>query len=384
MLIEHSEILTRFRSHLEWVREMDMATAWATSHEGLRLLAQRARPLKVRAVVGLWGNQTDPVALRTLARIGKLRLVKGDRRFHPKVYIFRGDEKTVAWIGSANFTTGGFAVNEEVMFVTPETKSVELWFNELWSACSPLNHNSIDEYERLRRKNPPTPLTLEKSTRIERPMRLIRQVRDWGSYFSALEQCDLWWSKNRSWSVLGELRSWYETIAVLGDVVQQGNWNVLGDYDRRRLLGLIGKEGWALLGRMRPSAKETVFGHNRPRIQRVVQRVKKAEDTAFPSLAFEAYKELRDIPGVGEGISTRLLSLARPDRFVSVNDGSRENLAEISGLSVSTLGSVKNYVRLLKWLYSQRWYCESEPKDERERAVWQMRAALLDCFVYRN
>ena len=384
MLIEHSEILMRFRSHLEWAGELDMATAWATSHEGLRLLVQRTRPLRVRAVVGLWGNQTDPVALRKLARIGKLRLVEGDRRFHPKVYIFRGDEKTVAWVGSANFTTGGFAVNEEVMFVTSATKSVEKWFNELWSGCGPLNDTAIDEYERLRRKNPPTPLTLEKSTRIKRPMRLFRQVRDWDSYFSALEQCDLWWSKNRSWSVLGELRSWHETIAVLGDVVQQGNWNVLGDYDRRRLLGLIGKEGWALLGRMRPSAKKTVFGHNRPRVQRVVQRVKKAEETAFPSLAFEAYKDLRDIPGVGEGIATRLLSLARPDRFVSVNDGSREGLAEISGLPVSTLGSVKNYERLLKWLYSQRWYCESEPKDVRARAVWQMRAALLDCFVYRN
>ena len=62
-------------------------------------MVQRARSLRVRAVVGLWGNHTDPVALRILARIGKLRLVEGDRRFHPKVYIFRGYEKTVAWVG---------------------------------------------------------------------------------------------------------------------------------------------------------------------------------------------------------------------------------------------------------------------------------------------
>ena len=270
------------------------------------------------------------------------------------------------------------------MFETSATKSVEKWFNELWSGCGPLNDTAIDKYERLRSKKPPTPLNLEKSTRIERPMKLFRQVRDWDSYFAALEQCDRWWSKHRSWSVLGELRSWYETIAVLGDVVQQENWNDLSDYDRRRLLGLTGEEGWALLGPMRPSAKYTVFERNRLRVQKIVRRVKKAEETAFPSLAFVAYKDLRDIPGVGEGIATRLLSLARPDRFVSVNNGSREGLAEISDLPFSTLGSVKNYERLLKWLYNQKWYRESEPQGERERAVWQMRAALLDCFVYRN
>ena len=82
MLIEHREILARFRSHLEWARELDMATAWATSHEGLRLLVQRARSLRVRAVVGLWGNHTDPVALRKIGHVSaKLRLVEGDRRF---------------------------------------------------------------------------------------------------------------------------------------------------------------------------------------------------------------------------------------------------------------------------------------------------------------
>ena len=248
MLIERGEILVRFRSHLEWAKELDIATAWATGHEGLRLLDQRARSLRVRAVVGLWGNQTDPVALRILARIGKLRLVEGDRRFHPKVYIFRGHEKTVAWVGSANFTTGGFVMNEEAMFETSATKSVKKWFNELWNDCGPLDNTVIDEYERLRSKKPPTPLTLERSTRIERPMKLFRQVGDWDSYFAALKQCDLWWSKHHSWSVMGELRSWYETIAVLGDIVQQENWNDLGDYDRRRLLGLTGEAGWGIAG----------------------------------------------------------------------------------------------------------------------------------------
>ena len=181
-----------------------MATAWATSHEGLRLLKQRASSLKVRAVVGLWGNQTDPVALRILANIGKLRVAEGGRHFHPKVYVFRGPGRAVAWVGSANFTTGGFAMNEEAVFETSATKSVNKWFDELWRDCGRLGDTTIDDYERARRKKASDTANLWQDRRASRwPMRLLGRVGDWDSYVAALEQCDLWWSRHRSWSVLG-------------------------------------------------------------------------------------------------------------------------------------------------------------------------------------
>ena len=382
MLIDPGNILARFQKHLEWAEEFDVATAWATSHDGLRFLKRRQGSLKVRAIVGLWGNQTDPVALRILANLGRLRLAEGGRRFHPKVYVFRGSGRSVAWVGSANFTAGGFAMNEEVVFETSATKSVEKWFDELWEKCGQLGETAIDDYERARRKDPPTPLPPARPGRVERPMALLRGVGDWDRYVAAVEQCDLWWSRHRSWSVLGDLKSWHQTIEVLHDVATQEDWDAMNDYDRRRLLGITREEGWALLGRMRPPAKKTVFGRNRRRIHRIVRNAAEADDAAFPDLAFEAYTELRDIPRVGEGIATRLLSLARPDRFVSVNDGSRGGLAEYSGLATSTLGSVRSYRRLLEWIYGQEWFAEPEPHGQRERSIWRMRAALLDCFVY--
>ena len=384
MLIDHQNILARFRSHLEWATELDVATAWATSHEGLRLLKQRHGCLKVRAVVGLWGNQTDPAALRMLVKLGKLRLADGGRRFHPKVYVFRGSGKSVAWIGSANFTAGGFATNEEAVFETSETKSVEKWFDRLWRACGRLGVAAIDDYESEWRNNPPSPLPLPRRRRVDTPRRLLRQVRGWDSYVAAVEQSDLWWSRHRSWSVLGELNSWHRTIEVLHDIATQGDWDVLNDYDRQRLLGITVASGWALLGGMRPRAKATVFGRNRQRIHRIIRNTAAADDSAFPDLAFEAYAKLRNIPGVGEGIATRLLSLARPDRFVSVNDGSRAGLAAYSGFAASTLGSVRNYRRLLEWIYTREWFAEGEPHGQRERTIWWMRAALLDCFVYMD
>ena len=108
----------------------------------------------------------------------------------------------------------------------------------------------------------------------------------------------------------------------------------------------------------------------------------RADDDAYPDLAFDAYERMTELDGVGPGIATRLLSLARPDRFVSVNRGSRNRLAQYSGLKPGTLGTKGNYRKLLKFIYKQRWFLAPEPDNRLGASIWGMRAALLDCFTY--
>ena len=133
---------------------------------------------------------------------------------------------------------------------------------------------------------------------------------------------------------------------------------------------------------MRRTALKTVFGANRETIQNIVLAVVDADDVTFPQLAFESYQALRNVDGVGPGIATRLLTLARPDRFVSLNKASRAGLAETFGLAPTTLGQPRNYARLLSAIYNQAWYREAASRNARERAIYRIRAALLDCFVY--
>ena len=382
MLITEEEVLPRFIEHLSWAAEIDLATAWATSHDGLRAL-QRQRPSpEVRAIVGRWGNLTDPFALRTLAKIGQLRGPDAGRHFHPKVFIFRGGGKSVAWIGSANFTSGGFGMNDEAVFETSDTESVQDWFDDLWEHTDPLDADAIKAYADARKNNPPTPAPRPRKTLDLDPLQLLEGVSDWQSYVAALEQCDGWWSNRHSWSVLGEQSSWRETAEVLHDVVAQPDWDDLDQYDRLRLLGLTPGEDWALFGRMRPAALNTVFGADLEAIQDIVLAVVAAADHAFPQLAFDSYRALRDIDGVGPGIATRLLTLARPDRFVSVNGASTNGLAASFGLARFTLGNPSNYARLLTAIYDQDWYRNPAPRNARERAISRIRAALLDSFVY--
>ena len=385
MLIDPETIADRFEENLGWANRLDLVSAWATTkHDGLRLLEKRVKQgLKVRAIVGLWNYITEPEALRRLDRLGKLRLAGGGRRFHPKVYLFRGQDRTVAWVGSANFTAGGFAVNEEAVFETGDTESVISWFKNLWKDCDRLDENAIDDYQKARKKNPPPRQSLaEAGGGMTEPMTLLQQVTDWDSYVAALRECDIWWSSRFRYSVLGESISWHHTIQVLHEILTQQNLADLNNEDRRRVLGLA--RGWGLLGSMRNDSVKTVFGDKAQNIQQILHKVAEAEDGEFPNLAFNAYRQVREFPGIGVGIATRLLSLARPDRFVSVNGGSQEGLARYSGLTAGTLGRETNYQKLLEYIYRQPWFRSPKPDDRLEASIWGMRVALLDCFVYRS
>lgn len=160
MLITHKNILCRFSTNLEWATRVDLAVAWVTENKGLRALHERASSLEIRVVVGFSGshnNITQPAALKTLSAMGQLRRTAvNSPLFHPKVYIFRGADKSVAWVGSANFTGGGFEKNEEMLLETSDTEDVECWFDRLWKQCkcTPLDEAAIKSYEDHRRKIP--------------------------------------------------------------------------------------------------------------------------------------------------------------------------------------------------------------------------------------
>ena len=285
--------------------------------------------------------------------------------------------------------------HEEALFETSDTKAVECWFNQLCAWCTRLDEVAINFYEDHRRKNlpPQRPKTWDPASLDESPpVWLLSEVDDWRSYVAALKRCDQWWERwsrkhhpKNPWSVLGKTNSWRRTILGLHDIVHR-DWDKLNDDDQSRLLGLR-KDHWALLGRMRGSAKPIVFDRYGQKIQNVIQRLGVANDADFPDAAIEAYASLVDpnVKGIREGIASRLLTLAKPDRFVSVNRKSSKGLAKCFGPDKPTaFGVAKNYRILLGKIYDQSWFREPAPRGELEHEICSMRAALLDCFVYED
>lgn len=217
---------------------------------------------------------------------------------------------------------------------------------------------------------------------VDHPLELLQRVRDWGAYVRAIEDCHDWWRLRGCWSVLGDKTSWRNTVEVLHELIKHPEWSDLDQQDQRRLLGLSRSVGWQLLGKMRAPARGTVFYDERETIENTIREVVAADDDAFPDIGFKSYETLEDLDGVGQGIATRLLTLARPDRFVSVNTRSQFGLGAVYGLAPSTIGDPRNYARLLRAIYNEDWWQVSPPTNRHELRIYRMRAALLDSFVY--
>ena len=174
MIIRDDEIQGRFKDLLKAYTRVDIATAWATRGEHLRMLAdatkREQRPVEVRAIVGTAGNATRPDALEELYGItkGDLRIISGGiRLFHPKLYLFgrhtNGRVGSHAWVGSANFTNAGFGghaeANEEMTVEIDPGKTTDAlgaWFQERWNRCptDPPVREMIRRYTEDWKQNP--------------------------------------------------------------------------------------------------------------------------------------------------------------------------------------------------------------------------------------
>lgn len=407
MILTTKALKARFEANLARSNRVEIATAWATNGPALELLckAVEVEGVKVRAVVGTYGNATHPDALDRLNSIGTLRLAESDgAMFHPKVYIFHGSDASRAWIGSANFTGGGFDRNEEVVHETDDVAGAAVWFARRWRACGRLPRGAIDKYRKRRlSQGVSRGLAVLAAGRTDvgtkRRLALLRGANGWKEYVAALEACnESWLDEGYGWSVLGTTHSYVHTITEAGAVAQSRPWTGMPPQRAGMLLGLRDEPDgtWGLLGSLGAAgtAKKVLLQSHeakyRPvleRLRRSVDRVIQAGDDEIVDATVEVLEDLcrtdgKGVAGFGPGVVTRLLALARPDRLVSVNDGSRHGLSAVFGLARTTLGEPRNYRRLLEAVYELPWYGDRPGRSRREWRLWSMRAALIDSFVY--
>lgn len=398
----------RFKALLSNAHSVDIASAWATPGDHLRALdAAAGQGVKVRAIVGVAGNATHPDALKELSRMtaGDLRIVpKGDSLFHPKLYLFErhaaGIVKRQAWIGSANFTRAGFGghsnANEEIVLeVGPGERADALagWFQERWDRCrvdSPVSE-VIRRYTEDWKRSPPNrqvrQITLGSVSHRRDLLGDAHRPLTLEGLQQALKECEEQLrDEGRGWEILDPQGPTY--MRVIADrrklLLGEERWSQLDADSRKRLKGSYRRTDlawWGLTGTMIRKSWPAMCQNER-KIRDSLGAVRQAHDHEFPDIAVDAMREMREIDDVGYGTATLLLTLARPDRVLSLNGASKNGLGALSRLSHSTLGRPKNYRKLLRWLYRQRWYNDGPPKDEGLGRIWQSRAALVDAFVY--
>ena len=188
------------------------------------------------------------------------------------------------------------------------------------------------------------------------------------------------------WYVLNSQRRSYIRVIEKRNRLLLGEkkWSRLDRESQIRLKGGVphtDSSWWGMLGRMARSNGQAVWS-NEKRIRSILKKVVPADATEFPDVAVEAFRDLKRIDKVAHGTASLLLTLARPDRLLSLNGPSEKAYGKLSGLPYSTIREPQNYRKLLVWLYNQPWYTDSKPTDEALAQIWQFRAALLDAFVY--
>jgi HKD family nuclease len=403
-LLKTAELLRAFTTNVNEADRVDIAVAWLGPSRALDELLRRAArgQLQARVVVGLSGNGTSPIALRSLQKAGaQIRVASSSiGLFHPKFYLFRAPERNICWIGSSNFTLPGFAQNSELIHEFTDDGNALLWFEDVWTKLPAESDDTIDQYAQNWTRRPP--VFGKKAWPIRLPQgslpKLLTSIESWDEYIAGLHTCDAYWKARAahefgySFSVLGDGWSWVDTIVHGSDIARRQDWENLTEVEKRILLGIETKDAagaWGLLGNMR--AAVTAVGEFyedagvRMRIRKELQMVMNASnDEQFLQTAVQAARAIAQLNGFGLAVATRLIALARPDRGISVNGGSAPQLSRLTGLpaTASILANEQNYPNLLRWLYDQQWYRAGEPSDAFEQIIWSMRAALIDCFVY--
>ncbi len=404
MFLTQEQLLTGLKDRLETADRVDIATAWMSFGEAFSALHSFAkkRPNGLRAIVGTAGTTTHPRALRLIHESAELRLPSARPLFHPKLIIFHRGKTAVVWIGSANLTRCGYEQNHEIVAELADEKGdARSWFNESWEELSADCSVQLDNYESNWKPSPiPQEFDAEPPASEESLWALAQGLSDWRSFVSALKVASPIWQQKLRCTVDGETSSWLNTITLGKEITRRDSWEDLSDVDYHVLLGIKDDKddvmGYGLLGSMQGAGEvKTTFlrdtaAHRklRERVRYSLQKPIQASDAEFSDSAIEFIRDVSSLERFGPAVATRLLALARPDRAVSVNNGSRPGLSELSGLPKTALSKVptglraKSYADLLAFLSTKEWYQNPKPANRYEQTLANARAALLDCLVY--
>ena len=397
-LITGNQLLCRFRELVVDAERVDIAVAWAKQCDALDALAEAAETgTRIRVALGLSMNGTDPTALEKLNEFAKLRIASPRSGiFHPKFYSFRGNGRTICWVGSSNLTAGGFGGNTELVceFEDNARKGRE-WFRPLWRGLDPDPEPAIAAYIEAYTVPQPSP-----GPRFQDDEPEVVPLPDGATWEQLVEglrtRDDYCHSHEYHWDVLEKTFSYLHTITRGREIAQHENWVDLGPEECAILTGNDADDGaWGLLGTLNPFTRHDFGaedGNVREQIRELLGPVVDIPDgEVVPvNIAQDAVHAIMQLRNFGPGAATRLVTLVRPDCLVSVNSESASGLASLSAVVDATdlrpnrvaEHLANNYAELLAWVYGQDWFNAPEPDDALERKIWRSRAALLDAFVY--
>lgn len=173
--------------------EVRIAVAMASDWAYERLKNNLKPNAKVRIILGLdLPTSTDLLKKILTEDIWDCR-INTSLYFHPKFYSFNMEDGiNVTYIGSGNFTKGGWGINDELFIkVETETQNIEIetWFEEKWNESKKIDLDIIQRYEAI------LPKIKENEKANEKEITKLKDFLNENLNFDNIDFTDMFFSK---------------------------------------------------------------------------------------------------------------------------------------------------------------------------------------------
>jgi HKD family nuclease len=399
-LLNPNEITQEFADLQNRARSIRLAVAWAMQGTALDMICNAK--CRVEAIVGTGFNATDPIAIESLQKVGKVYVNerKDNSLFHPKVYLFQLRSQHAAIIGSPNLSDAAFTRNDEAavrLFLNDEYVQELLdYFKRLRGDSREVTSTWLKKY-RSRYKLASKRGITRAIQRIEGPQsqKSSKQRRttqgklltyNWKDYFSVLTKLSDPDGEDRLFNNTDE-GSYLKTLEILKPILRKPFNQVKGG-EFRKLIGAretIPDAGW--FGSLTAGGRLVKQLQHNSRLRQVIATIlpiiqqAKTEEEALRG-AEQLFTQMMRYKYVKHAAITRFLAIYRPDRYFSVNNKSLKKQEMLFGIAQAELKKWDGYAKAIQMVWRAKWYTSPRPKGLREAKVWAARVALLDLYAY--
>lgn len=319
-------------NYFEVADEVWLATAFFKM-SGLKLLLpvikkhiEANKPINV--IIGQNFGLTEPQALRTIFNLfekkanANLFLDKAEDKttvFHPKLFLFKNNDRGIIISGSANITKGGLTTNQEVSLVSNTKSSSEDWkaaikyFKSITSKdnASLLNLMLINRYEDY----------YKKQLKARKDQKATPEKRD-SEYSFDYKKLKKRLTKYRTTKSKADFKQrekdYKEAKKLLNEIA---NSNRLTQNRFEDIIDtLVGKQGQRALWKSGSLYRNRFKVYNcKNEFRELVQFIKEHQNN-LPSSVFSAAKELVEkVHGARVNYITEIMMTFQPNRFANLN-----------------------------------------------------------------
>lgn len=349
----------------------------------------------IKAIVGVAFHNTHPDAFKWFSDIGAdIRVFKNDQKlFHPKVYLFKDEDRYALFIGSSNLTYNGFYENIETNCLIENTTSAKM------AKDITLLEKTLAEWHTADFSFKPTKQWLEgyrqrykaianklRKLKITTPPRVDEEIptaswlehATWGVYYSkVLEGLKRHGRKGQGYHEVLDAANQKVPIPWKTQYFQ--------DIENRRIIGGMEPYGW--LGHVAASGQfRSLLAKGTPRQRVTIVKAINAIARLNPPIPWSQLKmHLDQLISLGPTMKVwgRLLCIVRPDLYCTVASNSvRKNLSQMLSVPQNRFNGSEGYIELIKQIHSSPWFNSIAPKNKKENEVWKRRAAFLDAIFY--